>query len=171
MLRGPSHKESKASGAAQICYTFETSSGIFGVIIRTETSGLIHVMTRCCQIARNILIAARTSGVAVAIGVTSLLLMACGSPDGSTGARPTTGESSSDVPGGRDSPENFPRSRFVPLDNPDVVPANTVTFLQPDDRVLGLTVNGESRAYPINMMTFHHVANDVVGGLPVLVTF
>ena len=113
----------------------------------------------------------RDMRVAAAIGATSLLLVACGSPGGGTGASPTTGQSPSDVPRAEDSRGNFPRSRFVPLDNPDVVVAEAVTFLQPDDRVLGLTVNGESRAYPVNMMTFHHVANDVVGGSPVLVTF
>ena len=59
----------------------------------------------------------------------------------------------------------------MPLDNPEVVTAEAATFLRPDDRVLALTVNGESRAYPINMMTFHHVANDILGGNPVLVTF
>ncbi len=62
-------------------------------------------------------------------------------------------------------------SRFVPLDNPEVVSAEAATFLQPDDRVLGVAIGGESRAYPISMMTFHHVANDELGGLPVLVTF
>ena len=75
-------------------------------------------------------------------------------------------------PGGRGGPGGLGRnSRFVPLDNPESVSADAATFLQPEDRVLGLTVGGESRAYPISMMTFHHVANDVLGGLPVLVTF
>ena len=75
-------------------------------------------------------------------------------------------------PGGRGGAAGLERnSRFVPLDNPEVVSADAATFLQPEDRVLGLTVGGESRAYPISMMTFHHVANDVLGGLPVLVTF
>ena len=128
-------------------------------------------MTRYGQLVLKVLIAARTIGVAAAIGIISLLLIACGSPDGSTGASPTTGQSPSDVPGAEGSRPNFPRSRFVPLDNPDVVPAEAVSFLQPDDRVLGVTVNGESRAYPVSMMTFHHVANDIVGGEPVLVTF
>ncbi len=62
-------------------------------------------------------------------------------------------------------------TRFVPLDNPEIVSADAATFLEPQDRVLGLNVGGESRAYPISMMTFHHVANDELGGLPVLVTF
>ena len=76
-------------------------------------------------------------------------------------------------PGGRGVPPGgLGRiSRFVPLDNPEVVSVDEATFLQPDDRVLGLAVGGESRAYPISMMTFHHVANDELGGLPVLVTF
>ncbi len=60
---------------------------------------------------------------------------------------------------------------FVPLDNPAVVQASEADYLEPSDRVLGVEVNGESRAYPLNMMTYHHVANDVVGGSPVLVTF
>ena len=134
-------------------------------------AGMNRVMTRNRQMALQVRIAARTIGVAAAVGVTSLLLIACGSPGGGTGASPTTGQTPSGVPEAENTRENFPRSRFVPLDNPEVVAAEAVTFLQPDDRVLGLTVNGESRAYPVNMMTFHHVANDVVGGEPVLVTF
>jgi hypothetical protein len=31
--------------------------------------------------------------------------------------------------------------------------------------------NGEARAYPLFMMTFHHVSNDVLGGESYLVTF
>ena len=135
------------------------------------TAGMNRVMMRYRQLPLEVLTAARTIGVAAAIGITSLLLIACGSPDGGTGTSPATGQSPPNAAGAEGSRENFPRSRFVPLDNPDVVAAETVTFLQPDDRVLGLTVNGESRAYPVNMMTFHHVANDIVGGEPVLVTF
>ena len=132
---------------------------------------MIREMTRYSRRALTLPIAARTIAVAAAIGITSLLLIACGSSDGSTGAIPTIGLSPSSDPDAADSRGRLPRSRFVPLDNPDVVAAEAVTFLQPEDRVLGLTVNGESRAYPINMMTFHHVANDIVGGAPVLVTF
>ncbi len=76
------------------------------------------------------------------------------------------------APGAPGAPDGAGRiSRFVPLDNPAIVTAAEATFLQPDDRVLGVAAGGESRAYPISMMTFHHVANDEVGGLPVLVTF
>lgn len=110
----------------------------------------------------------RLMAPALALGIASILSIACGASETET-APTTSGETraeDADVSAG--SRRN---SRFVPLDNPEVVTAEAATFLEPDDRVLGLTANGESRAYPINMMTFHHVANDVVGGLPVLVTF
>jgi hypothetical protein len=127
-----------------------------------------------------------------AIAAVTVLAVACGSSaDTSTAppatAEPTTVDSESASaptatvgpnadaprPGGRGvPPAGLGRgSRFVPLDNPEFVSADEATFLTPDDRVLGLEVGGESRAYPINMMTFHHVANDELGGLPVLVTF
>ena len=114
----------------------------------------------------------------------AIAAIACGSsvsvpatlvtPDTDTEAAPTAGEPrpgfSPEGRGGR--PAGLGRgTRFVPLDNPEFVSADEATFLEPDDRVLGLTVGGESRAYPISMMTFHHVANDELGGLPVLVTF
>ena len=129
-------------------------------------------MTREMSIMKS---AWRLMVLALALGIASILSIACGASETET-APTTSGETRSEdadtsVSSQRNSifvPQN---SRFVPLDNPEVVAAEAVTFLQPDDRVLGLTVNGESRAYPINMMTFHHVANDVVGGEPVLVTF
>ncbi len=122
---------------------------------------------------------------AIALWVVAIAAVACGTsantpaaPDTETAPttsdQPLSGEPQSDVPrpGGRDGAVGLGRNtRFVPLDNPAIVSAEAATFLQPDDRVLGLTVGGESRAYPISMMTFHHVANDVLGGLPVLVTF
>ena len=120
----------------------------------------------------------RAVAPAIALCIGSVLSMACGASEttpttsgaSDTETAPTT--SREPLAAAADAPARPQRnSRFVPLDNPEVVTADAATFLQPDDRVLGLTVNGESRAYPISMMTFHHVANDVLGGQPVLVTF
>ena len=44
-------------------------------------------------------------------------------------------------------------------------------WMQPDEQVLGLSVNGEHHAYPIKVLSRHEIANDVVGGLPVAVTW
>ena len=104
----------------------------------------------------------------LALGIASILSIACGASETET-APTTSGEPRAEDADA--SPGSQRNSRFVPLDNPEILTAEAATFLQPDDRVLGLTVSGESRAYPINMMTFHHVANDIVGGQPVLVTF
>ena len=62
-------------------------------------------------------------------------------------------------------------SRFVPLDNPDFIAADEAGFLDAEELVLGLTIAGESRAYPISMMTYHHIVNDTIGGRPILITF
>ena len=40
-----------------------------------------------------------------------------------------------------------------------------------EDLVLGLEWAGEARAYPINMIWFHHIVNDTVAGRPILITY
>jgi hypothetical protein len=60
---------------------------------------------------------------------------------------------------------------FVPLDDPEFMTADEATYLASNDLVLGLSINGEHKAYPTNLMWFHHVANDTVGGEPVAVTY
>ena len=44
-------------------------------------------------------------------------------------------------------------------------------FLVPDDRVIGVHVGDESRAYPLSILNWHEVANDTVGGTPIAVTY
>ena len=44
-------------------------------------------------------------------------------------------------------------------------------LLVPDDRVIGVAFGGEARAYPLRLMRWHEVVNDVVGGEPVAVTY
>lgn len=39
------------------------------------------------------------------------------------------------------------------------------------DRVIGVSIGGESRAYPLRLMRWHEVVNDVVGGEPIAVTY
>ena len=60
---------------------------------------------------------------------------------------------------------------FPPLNYPLLVSAEQATWLGGDDLVLGAVQNGEARAYPLFMMTLHHVANDELGGEPYLGTF
>jgi hypothetical protein len=52
---------------------------------------------------------------------------------------------------------------FKALDDPKMVKASEATFLSDDDYILGVSVNGESRAYPTRFAWFHHVINDKAG--------
>jgi len=63
------------------------------------------------------------------------------------------------------------RDLFLPADDPHTVPAPEARFLRPEDEVLGLVVGGQARAYPVTMLAYHHVVNDVIEGIPVAVTY
>ena len=39
------------------------------------------------------------------------------------------------------------------------------------DPVLAVTLNGEATAYPVRQVAYHHIVQDVVGGVPVAVTY
>src|SRR5689334_21991236 len=52
---------------------------------------------------------------------------------------------------------------FKALDNPKMVKAAAVNFLDDKDYVLGLNINGESRAYPTRFIWWHHIINDRAG--------
>ncbi len=49
-------------------------------------------------------------------------------------------------------------------DNPEVETAAENTWLEDDDIVFGVTVNGESRAYPRRIMEVREMVNDTLGG-------
>ncbi|HKG41387.1 MAG TPA: DUF3179 domain-containing protein [Nitrososphaeraceae archaeon] len=44
-------------------------------------------------------------------------------------------------------------------------------FLEDSDFVLGLNINGDIRAYPLQILVWHEIVNDNVGGIPVAVTY
>jgi hypothetical protein len=52
---------------------------------------------------------------------------------------------------------------FRALDLPKMVPAASADYLADTDYILGVTVNGESRAYPTRFVWWHPVINDLVG--------
>lgn len=49
-------------------------------------------------------------------------------------------------------------------DNPDVSSAAEATWLEDDDIVFGIVVNGEARAYPRQIMEVREMVNDTLGG-------
>jgi len=57
------------------------------------------------------------------------------------------------------------------IDRPKFVPALGDTQLIDTEPVIGLEVHGDARAYPLRILIWHEIANDVVGGVPVAVTY
>ncbi|MEM1284637.1 MAG: DUF3179 domain-containing protein [Pseudomonadota bacterium] len=63
------------------------------------------------------------------------------------------------------------RDGIPPIDDPTFVPVSEADHLSALEPVMSFTHNGETRAYPLRVMTFHEIVNDVVGGHPVAVTY
>jgi len=60
---------------------------------------------------------------------------------------------------------------FRALDDPKLVKASEADFLDDKEYVLGLTVNGESRAYPTRFVWWHHFINDRIGDAPFVISY
>ena len=59
-----------------------------------------------------------------------------------------------------------PKDGIPDLTNPAVIFGSQATYLDPTDRVFGVSINGEHRAYPLRILNAHEMANDVLGGIP-----
>ena len=57
------------------------------------------------------------------------------------------------------------------LQNAPNLPAGAQDYLQPSDRVFGVSINGEHRAYPLRIVNAHEMANDVLGGEPIALAY
>ena len=95
-----------------------------------------------------------------------------------------TDSAGSALRGRRDRPEFppplIPPSDIVPviapdvipaIDNPQYLPVDEIDFVQPNEAVVVVDIDGDARAYPIQIMVWHEIVNDEVGGVPVSVTY
>ncbi len=65
-----------------------------------------------------------------------------------------------------------PRDGIPSLDQPAFVGQEEASaWLATTEPVIALELNGETRAYPVQILTWHEIVNDEVGGVPVAVTF
>lgn len=65
-----------------------------------------------------------------------------------------------------------PRDAFPVFDDPKTISAaeaeeEGIVFER--DAVIGVSLNGEARAYPVTVMGVHELGNDTVGGVPISV--
>lgn len=65
-----------------------------------------------------------------------------------------------------------PRDGIPPLDNPNFVSvAAADPWLEAQEPVIAFELNGAAKAYPLQILTWHEIVNDTVGGVPVVATF
>lgn len=65
-----------------------------------------------------------------------------------------------------------PRDGIPSIDNPRFAPVSEAPdYLRRDEPVVVLELNGAQRAYPLSILTWHEIVNDVVNGTPIVVTF
>ncbi|MFH0793597.1 MAG: DUF3179 domain-containing (seleno)protein [bacterium] len=78
------------------------------------------------------------------------------------------------------APTHLAKDGLAALVNPHTITASQsneeakdrrTRFLVSSDRVVGVAMNGQARAYPILMLNWHEVVNDTVGGVPIAVTY
>jgi len=57
------------------------------------------------------------------------------------------------------------------LDRPKTILAGEASYLRADDLVFGAEINGDARAYPLCIMGWHEMMNDVIGGIPMALAY
>jgi len=67
--------------------------------------------------------------------------------------------------------QNVFEKMFAPLAATGSVPAAQADWVEEKDPVLAVALNGEAAAYPVRQVAYHHIVHDVVGGVPVAVTY
>ena len=66
----------------------------------------------------------------------------------------------------------LPKDAIPAIFDPRFVDADAANEqLLPEDLVIGVSINGEHRAYGVAYLSNHEVVNDVVGGRPIAVTW
>ena len=57
------------------------------------------------------------------------------------------------------------------LTNPKLIAAGDASYMNDSDLVFGIAINGDVRAYPLRIMDWHEMFNDVIGGVPVSLAY
>ena len=60
---------------------------------------------------------------------------------------------------------------FAPLRNATYAQAREASFVDGDDLVLAVSIGADAAAYPVRQLAYHHLVHDVVGGVPLVVTY
>lgn len=64
-----------------------------------------------------------------------------------------------------------PPDGIPPIDDPRFIGPGDADWLADREPVLAVEIDGDARAYPLQIMTWHEIVNDVIGGVPIAVTY
>ncbi|MCH8901913.1 MAG: DUF3179 domain-containing protein, partial [Chloroflexi bacterium] len=65
----------------------------------------------------------------------------------------------------------LPKDGIRSIDDPRFVSAAEATDMADHEFVIGVSIDGDTRAYSINVLSRHEIVNDVVGGVPIAITY
>ncbi|MGH2750126.1 MAG: DUF3179 domain-containing protein [Actinomycetota bacterium] len=113
--------------------------------------------------------------LAIAVGGYMLVTRTSPTPDGAT-AQDTTAEAPQGAVGAAklnpdDIVDVIPMDGIPAIDEPRFEAVAEVEWLADQEPVIAFELEDDARAYPLQIMTWHEIVNDEVGGTPVAVTF
>ena len=65
----------------------------------------------------------------------------------------------------------LPKDAIPAIMSPSFEEAGKASWLRHDNVVVGMSIAGESRAYPVSILSRHEIVNDQLGGVPIAVTW
>lgn len=65
----------------------------------------------------------------------------------------------------------LPKDAIPAIMSPSFEEAGKASWLRHDNVVVGMSIAGESRAYPVSILSRHEIVNDKLGGVPIAVTW
>jgi len=65
----------------------------------------------------------------------------------------------------------LPKDAIPAIMSPSFEEAGKASWLHHDNVVVGMSIAGESRAYPVSILSRHEIVNDKLGGVPIAVTW
>ncbi len=64
-----------------------------------------------------------------------------------------------------------PKDGIPALTNPPAISVQQAAYLKESDRVAGVVLGDEARAYPLKILNYHEIVNDHLGAVPIAVTY
>lgn len=64
-----------------------------------------------------------------------------------------------------------PKDGIPAIDNPEFKPVSDIDTVSPTEPVIGIVIEGEAKAYPLQVLMWHEIVNDEIAGVPISVTF